>query len=98
MATVRVTLFRAVPGQAERLAAQLAINVREVRAAIPDLTSIVTGPKSGGNAEYDCAIVATYPNQAALAAYDVHPAHLETKGRMDGFVAERLTYVFETAD
>ena len=88
MATVRVTLFRAVPGQAERLAAQLAITVREVRAAIVDMISITTGPKTGGNAEYDCAIVAVYPNQAALYAYDVHPAHLDTKSRMDGFVAE----------
>ncbi len=98
MAVVRVTLFRAKEGQEATLARQLAINVREVRDAIPNVLDISTGAKSGGNADYDVAIVARYPDQAALDAYDVHPAHLETRSRMEAFVAERQTFVYQTAD
>lgn len=98
MAVVRVTLFKAFPGQEEALAKQLAINVVEVREAIENMIDIKTGPKTGGNSDYDVAIVATYPDQQALDDYDVHPAHLSTRDRMNGFVAERLMYVFETSD
>lgn len=97
MAVTRVTLFKAFPGKAEALNKQLEVNVVEVRAAIENMIDIKTGPKTGGNAEYDCAIVATYPDQQALDDYDVHPAHLSTRERMNGFVAERLMFVFESA-
>lgn len=98
MAVVRVTLFRAHPGQEDALASQLTENVREVRASIREVIDIWTGAKTGGNAAYHCAIVARYPDQAALDAYDAHPVHLATRARMNDFVAERLTFVYEVAD
>ncbi|GIW05474.1 MAG: hypothetical protein KatS3mg060_0279 [Dehalococcoidia bacterium] len=98
VAVVRVTLFRAHPGQADALARQLAENVREVREGIPNVLDITTGAKLAGSAAYHCAIVARYPDLAALAAYDEHPVHLATRAKMNDYVAERLTFVYAVAD
>ena len=57
---------------------------------IDDIQTLRVGPDVVGGANWDIALVAEYDDEAALARYQVHPAHVEAAGYVKSVVAERM--------
>jgi hypothetical protein len=55
----------------------LKAKIEALRGAIPGLLDLEVGVNfEPGDAAYDLSLYATFPTRAALAAYQVHPAHV----------------------
>ena len=61
---------------------------------IDEIQSLRIGPDVVGGANWDIALVAEYADEAALARYQVHPAHVEAGTYVKSVTAERMAVDF----
>jgi len=71
-------------------AAGIAARLGALVGVIDDIQTLRVGPDVVGGANWDIALVAEYDDEAALARYQVHPAHVEAAGYVKSVVAERM--------
>jgi hypothetical protein len=57
---------------------------------IDEIRSLRIGPDVVGGANWDIALVAEYDDEAALARYQVHPAHVAAGAYVKSVAAERM--------
>jgi hypothetical protein len=71
-------------------AAQITARLGGLVGVIEEIRSLRVGPDVVGGANWDIALVAEYDDEAALARYQVHPAHVEAAAYVKSVVAERM--------
>jgi hypothetical protein len=78
------------PAEKAEHAAQIASRLGALVGVIEEIESLRVGPDVVGGANWDIALVAEYADEAALARYQVHPAHVEAGAYVRSVVAERM--------
>ena len=77
------------PAERAEHAAGIADRLRGLVGVIDEIRSLRVGPDVVGGANWDIALVAEYDDEAALARYQVHPAHVEASTYVKSVVSER---------
>jgi len=78
------------PAEKAEHAAQITARLGALKGEIDDIQSLQVGPDVVGGANWDVALVAEFADEAALARYQVHPAHVEAGGYVRSVAAERM--------
>ncbi|MET1018887.1 MAG: Dabb family protein [Microterricola sp.] len=77
-------------------AAEIKAGLESLRGQITGMSALDVGINTIGPAtNWDVVLIADYADEAALAAYQVHPAHVAVTGVIRGLVAERSCVDFE---
>ena len=77
-------------------AAEIKAGLEGLRGQIEGMSAIDVGVNVlNPGANWDVVLVADYDDEAALAAYQVHPAHVAVAGYIKSVVAERSCVDFE---
>jgi hypothetical protein len=71
-------------------ASQMAARLGGLVGVVDEIQSLRVGPDVVGGANWDVALVAEFADEAALARYQVHPAHVEAGAYVKSVVAERM--------
>jgi hypothetical protein len=82
------------PTEKAEQAAQISARLGALVGVIDEIRSLRVGPDVVGGANWDVALVAEYDDEAALARYQVHPAHVEAAGYVKSVTAERMAVDF----
>ena len=82
------------PAEKAEHAAQMVARLGGLVGVIEEIRSLRIGPDVVGGANWDIALVAEYDDEAALARYQVHPAHVEAAGYVKSVTAERMAVDF----
>jgi hypothetical protein len=78
--------------------AEIKAGLESLRGQIDGMSALDVGVNTIGPAtNWDVVLIADYDDEAALAAYQVHPAHVAVTGVIRGLVAERSCVDFELA-
>jgi hypothetical protein len=83
-------LAATVPAEKAEHAAQIVARLGGLVGVIEEIRSLRVGPDVVGGANWDIALVAEYDDEAALARYQVHPAHVEAGAYVKSVVSERM--------
>ena len=78
------------PAEKAEQVAQMAARLGGLVGVIDEIQSLRVGPDVVGGANWDVALVAEFADEAALARYQVHPAHVEAGAYVKSVVAERM--------
>ncbi|ANP71205.1 MULTISPECIES: Dabb family protein [Cryobacterium] len=78
------------PAEKAEHAAQMVARLGGLVGVIEEIRSLRIGPDVVGGANWDIALVAEYDDEAALARYQVHPAHVEAGAYVKSVTAERM--------
>lgn len=71
-------------------AAEIKSLLESLRGQIEGMSAIDVGVNAvGPESNWDLVLIADYDNEAALAAYQVHPSHVAATGVIRGYVSER---------
>ena len=71
-------------------AAQIVARLGGLVGVIDEIQTLRIGPDVVGGTNWDIALVAEYADEAALARYQVHPAHVEAGVYVKSVTAERM--------
>jgi len=78
------------PAEKAEQVAQMAARLGGLVGVIDEIQSLRVGPDVVGGANWDVALVAEFADEAALARYQVHPAHVEAGAYVKSVAAERM--------
>ena len=78
------------PAEKAEQVAQMAARLGGLVGVIDEIQSLRVGPDVVGGANWDVALVAEFADEAALARYQVHPAHVEASTYVKSVVSERM--------
>lgn len=78
------------PGVKAEHAAQIAARLGALVGVIDEIRSLRIGPDVVGGANWDVALVAEYDDEAALARYQAHPAHVDAGAYVKSVTVERM--------
>lgn len=77
-------------------AAEIKAGLESLRGVIDGMSALEVGVNVlNPGANWDVVLIADYDDAAALAGYQVHPAHVAVSGIIRGLVAERSCVDFE---
>ena len=79
------------PAEKAEQVAQMAARLGGLVGVIDEIQSLRVGPDVVGGANWDVALVAEFADEAALARYQVHPAHVEAGAYVKSVAAERMS-------
>jgi hypothetical protein len=78
------------PAEKAEHVAGMAARLGGLVGVIDEIQSLRVGPDVVGGANWDVALVAEFADEAALARYQVHPAHVEAGAYVKSVAAERM--------
>ena len=78
------------PAEKAEQVAQMAARLGGLVGVIDEIQSLRVGPDVVGGSNWDVALVAEFADEAALARYQVHPAHVEAGAYVKSVTAERM--------
>jgi len=78
------------PAEKAEHVAQMAARLGGLVGVVDEIQSLRVGADVVGGANWDVALVAEFADAAALARYQVHPAHVEAGAYVKSVVAERM--------
>ena len=78
------------PTQKAEQAAQMVARLGGLVGVIDEIQSLRIGPDVVGGSNWDVALVCEFADAAALARYQVHPAHVQAGGYVKSVAAERM--------
>jgi hypothetical protein len=78
------------PAERAEHAAGMVTRLGGLVGVIEEIRSLRIGPDVVGGANWDIALVAEYDDEAALARYQGHPAHVEAAAYVKSVTAERM--------
>lgn len=78
------------PAEKAEHAAGMVARLGGLVGVIDEIRSLRIGPDVVGGANWDIALVAEYDDEAALARYQVHPAHVEAGAYVKSVTAQRM--------
>ena len=78
------------PAEKAEHAAGIVARLSGLVGVVDEIRSLRVGPDVVGGANWDIALVAEYDDEAALARYQVHPAHVEAAAYVKSVVSERM--------
>ncbi|MFT4050651.1 MAG: Dabb family protein [Microbacterium sp.] len=81
-------------GERAAQAQKMRTDLLALRGVVPTIIDISVGPDVVGGANWDVAIVADFADEAALDAYQVHPAHQAVVAYVREIVSERAAVDF----
>lgn len=87
-------LAAADPVQKAEHAAQITARLGGLVGVIDEIRSLKIGPDVVGGGNWDIALVVECDDEAALARYQTHPAHVEAGGYVKSVTAERVAVDF----
>lgn len=91
MTLVHIAIFKWKPEVTPERVTAVLEKVRALQPRIPGLRAIYCGANETHRAPgFTHAIVALFESQAAMDAYDAHPAHREVATEIDDIMAERI--------
>jgi hypothetical protein len=78
------------PAEKAEHAAAMTARLGGLVGVVEEIRSLRVGPDVLGGTNWDVALVAEFDDEAALARYQVHPAHVEAGAYVRSVVAERM--------
>lgn len=78
------------PTEKSEHVAQLAARLGGLVGVVDEIQSLRVGPDVVGGSNWDVALVAEFADEAALARYQMHPAHVEAGAYVKSVTAERM--------
>lgn len=80
-------------------AAEIQGALEALRGQVPGMRALDVGINAiGPESNWSIVLIADYDDEAALAAYQVHPGHVEAAAIIRGYVSERSCVDFELAE